>query len=347
MRIPDYIPWTSTGKTLGRGGQGVVELVTRENDPEGPRYALKALNRVESSQARQRFRTEIEAIKSLTHEAIVPVVDQSEPGDDFQFYVMDYIEGAEPLEHVIFGSANPFHGNPLKSLDLLEQISSVIRAGELANPRIIHRDIKPNNILVVPDGGIRLIDFGICQIQDGMMVTLVDENVGARNYTSPECEAGNDGEVGIHSDIYSAGKVLWSAITSRTAFAREAPVFSNLSMKELFPDKPETWHLTHIFGKTIRETPSNRFGSADGLLKHIRDIRYVIQRQLPPLEEIQERCPSCGWKDLERNFSGAHVIFGNPNPRGTDSYRCKFCGFVFARDTNIWRENVNRIRDLN
>ena len=55
---------------------------------------------------------------------------------------------------------------------------------------------------------IRLIDFGICQVQDGTIITLVDENVGARNYTSPECEAGNEESIHVYSDIYSASKVL-------------------------------------------------------------------------------------------------------------------------------------------
>lgn len=347
MRIPEDLPWKSTGKTLGSGGQGDVELVTSKCEPDGRRYALKALKRVESSQARQRFTSEIEAVKTLRHEAIVPVVDQSEPDDEFQFYVMEYVDGARPLDRVIFDESNPYHGDAAQSLDLLEKVVEAIRACEQANPQIVHRDIKPNNILVVPDGGIRLIDFGICQIQDGAMITLVDENVGARNYTSPECEAGNDDEIGIHSDIYSAGKVLWSAITSQYAFAREAPAFSNRSMKSVFPAHPDTWHLTHIFAKTIRETPSERFRSTDNLLDLIRDIRYLIERHLPPLEEVNERCPSCGWKGLEKNFNGAHIIFGNPNPRGVTSYKCRSCGFLFARDTDVWGDNVSRIQNLN
>ena len=81
------------------------------------------------------------------------------------------------------------------------KIISVIEACESADPQIVHRDIKPNNILLLPDETIRLIDFGICQIDGGMMLTLVDENVGARNYISPECEAGNESEIGPHSDL--------------------------------------------------------------------------------------------------------------------------------------------------
>ena len=97
----------------------------------------------------------------------------------------------------------------------------------------MHRDISLNNILFLADGSIRLIDFGICQIEDGETISLTGESLGTRNYAAPECESGNDSNIDIRSDIYSAAKVLWSAITSREAFAREEPVFQNLSMRDL------------------------------------------------------------------------------------------------------------------
>ena len=214
MRIPDELPWQATGNTLGSGGQGEVQIVTHEREPEGQKYALKVLRNAESRQARQRFRREIEAIKSLTSSLIVKVIDYSREDAPFQFYVMEYHEGAKTLDSIITSTTNPFHGNVTMSLNLFEQVISAIAECQAADPPIVHRDINPKNILVLPDNTIRLIDFGICQVQDGIMITLVDENVGARNYTSPECEAGNDESIGVNSDIYSAAKVLWSSITS-------------------------------------------------------------------------------------------------------------------------------------
>ena len=162
MRIPENVPWRSVGTTLGSGGQGVVELVTRKDDPEGPQYALKALRNIGSQQAQERFRREIEVAKNLTHPAIVPVVDQSEPDDDFQFYVMEYQEGARTLASIIFSGSNPFYGDGLNSLDLFERIVSAISVCQTYNPPIVHRDINSKNILILPDKTIRLIDFGIC-----------------------------------------------------------------------------------------------------------------------------------------------------------------------------------------
>ena len=347
MKIPDHLPWKSTGTTLGSGGQGDVELVTRSDDRDGRQYALKALKRVGSSQARQRFRTEIEAVKSLAHKAIVPVVDQSEPDDEFQFYVMEYVEGAKPLDRIIFDAeSNPFHANAPKSLDLFHQIVSAIHACERANPQIVHRDINPKNILVAPDETIRLIDFGICQVQDWTKITLVDEDVGTRHYTSPECENGNDSEIGVHSDIYSAGKVLWSAITSRHAFARETPVFSNLSMRELFPNQPDTWHLSLLFEKTIRMNVGDRYLSTRDLLGLVSKLRKVIQDGFAPLEKIIKRCLNCGWNDMRYIGSVQGDIFVGRDDMEVAWFKCEFCGFLLPRDFNTLRNSLDRTENL-
>ena len=311
MKIPESVPWRSTGKTLGSGGQGAVALVKRSDDVDGPDYALKALRNVGSAQARDRFRREIEVVKQLAHTSIIKIHDHSKEGDAFQYYVMEYHEGAKPLSKIIASSgSNPFHGDVLKSLELFEKLISAISACEKSDHQIVHRDINPKNILLLPDETIRLIDFGICQIQDGAMITLTDEDVGTRNYTSPECEAGTDTKVGVHSDIYSASKVLWSAITSQRAFAREAPVFGDRSMERMFPTQPETWHLAHIFEKTIRQKAEDRFGKTSQLFERIRDVRHVVQRGLPPVGDVKDRCPSCGWRRLEhfiRNTSFSEI----------------------------------------
>ena len=334
MRIPENLPWQATGTTLGSGGQGEVQIVTRKNESEGPELALKALRNAGALQARQRFRREIEAIKNLTSSVIVKVIDHSEEEDSFQFYVMEYHEGAKTLDSIITSTTNPYHGNVNLSLDLFEQVISAIRDCQASDPPIVHRDINPKNILVLPDNTIRLIDFGICQVQDGTMITLVDENVGARNYTSPECEAGNDNSIRVNSDIYSAAKVLWSAITSSRAFAREAPVFNDKSMERVFPTRPETWHLSHIFERTIRENQLDRVQEVVEILRVIRGVLHLIDMGFPPLQEVASRCPSCGLKDLGQ-FQEGHIVFGNPNPPGVVSVMCNSCGFGFVRNNEI------------
>ena len=350
MAIPEHVPWRATGHSLGGGGQGQVHLVTPRDDLEGTRFALKELRNTASLQARQRFQREIEAVKSLDHPSIVRILDHSQAGDTYQYYVMEYHDGATPLDKIIFSAGNPYHGNVEASLTLFEEIVSAIAICESSSPQIVHRDISPKNILLLPDETICLIDFGICQIQDGAIVTLTDENVGSRNYTAPECEYGRDAVVGVHSDIYSAAKVLWSAITSRRAFAREEPVFSDQSMEIMFPANKDTWHLMDVFEKTIRGQIEDRCKTTAEVLQQVGEVKYLIRRGFPPLKDILSRCPSCGANTIRGGRDTlpggpGFQIFGNV-PRGSASRVCERCGFAFIRDFNKWSSNVKRLEGL-
>ena len=336
MRFPPDFFWKPTGETLGRGGQGDVHIVTGENSPDGPKYALKVLRNTASPQALKRFREEIKAVTNLSDPSIIQIIEYSQENAPFQYYVMEYFEGAKSLDKKLFSGQNPFHGDALASLDLFEKIIWAIKACSEHSPPIVHRDINPKNILVLTDGSIRLIDFGICLIEDGEMITLTDEDVGTRNYTSPECESGSESAISVRSDIYSASKVLWSTITSQRAFAREEPVFTRRSMARQFPRKSETWHLSHIFEKTIRANPEDRFLGPVDLLSQIDRLRSIIRSGFPPLETVWHRCPSCGWHggNIERYDEG-YRVFGNPNPKEVTSLKCNRCGFIFVRDVEI------------
>jgi serine/threonine protein kinase len=345
VKIPDSVPWISTGKTLGSGGQGRVHLVTRRDQSDENKYALKELKSVDSPQARERFQREIEAVKSLDCASIAKIIDHSRREDHYQYYVMEFYDGAKTLDEIIFEYNNPYHCEVLKCLKTFEQLILALHACDQSKSPIVHRDIKPENILILPDGTIRLIDFGICQIQDGRLITLTDENLGTRNYAPLECEAGNNLPIGAYSDLYSAGKVLWSMVTSRPAFAREEPVFTNLSMVELFPDNPTTYHLNRIFQTTIRAKPSDRCQIPLSLLALIREITFLVQSGYPPLEEVVSRCPACGQKGI-LPYQQGHAVFGNPNPVGVDSIHCSVCGFIFVRDMSEWQRNYERFRNL-
>jgi serine/threonine protein kinase len=341
MKIPENIQWQSTGKSLGSGGQANVYLVTRREQPDGIKYALKVLKNVSSIQAKGRFLREISAVKMLNSPLIARIFDHSQPEDDFQYYAMEYYEGARTLANIIFSGFNPYYGNVIKCLDIFEKLILAIRICEQANPRIIHRDINPKNILVLPDESLRLIDFGICQIDDGQILTLTDEDVGTRNYTAPECEAGSEAQIGVHSDIYSAAKVLWSTMTSQRCFAREKPVFSNKCMKAIFPDLPLSWHLDNIYYHSIRSNIENRFGYTESMLNLIKETRYLVERQFPTLTEVSQRCPSCGYPSVGQYDQG-HSVFGNPNPQDVYSLICNHCGLIFLRNVGVLRQEYER-----
>jgi serine/threonine protein kinase len=339
MRIPQDIKWKATGSTLGAGGQATVVEVFDESDVEGTRYALKGLSKDRPQQAYDRFYREIEAIKKLDHPFIIKIIDHSEADADFHYYVMELLKDATSLKRVLEAPLNPFVRNPLKSLPLFHKLLQVI--DECQKNRIVHRDLSLANVLVIPDESIRVIDFGICQIIDGESLTLVDEGVGTPNYMSPECESGAEGQVSSKSDVYSAGKILWSLITGQRAFARELPVFSAKSMKSMFPDQPDTWHLRLFFERTVREEPNKRW-YADELLQLSTKIQAVIQEGFPPIEQTTERCPICGLGSL-KPLLNEHP--GYPVPRGLEWLQCNYCGFWFQINKQL-REAGLKERDL-
>ncbi|MBW1939431.1 MAG: serine/threonine protein kinase [Deltaproteobacteria bacterium] len=346
MKIPKELRWERTEKTLGEGGQAQVFLVKDKDGEFDGVWALKALKRGEPSQAYERFSREVSAIKKLEHPNIIRIIDSSSPSDTFQFYVMEYIDGTLPLEKIIKNKFNPYYGNSLKSLSLFEQICSALVACENCSPKIIHRDLSPANILVkLEDLTIKVIDFGLCQLQGHETITLIDEGVGTVNYMAPECESGSDDLIGVGADLYSAGKIMWSAITGLKAFSRENPVFKAKSMTKMFPDNPKTWHLHHIFEKTVRHDWRNRWGTGTLAESAAKQVRFIIESGYPPLEEIGPRCPICGVGELSE-FSGSHNVFGNPNPRGIVALQCTYCGICFAKNSLKRKEILDTRKNL-
>jgi eukaryotic-like serine/threonine-protein kinase len=345
MRIPKDLRWKPTGKTLGEGGQAQVLEVTDSLGKHPGTYALKALAQDRPRQAYERFTREVAAIRSLRHPYVIPVVDSSAPDDEFHYYVMELVEGARTLHSILTSGANPFLGDPMSSIDLFIQLTEAISACEESDPRVVHRDLSPSNVLLAPDRTIRVIDFGVCQIEGDETITLVDEGVGTINYMAPECEPGAADTVDARADLYSAGKILWSMASGQRAFAREKSAFTSKSMNKLFPDNPDTWHLHHVFAKTIRHNPSDRWGTAKDAASGARRVKRLILGGYPAIEEAFTRCPICGVGSLE-NFAGSHMVFGNPNPPGIYAVQCDSCGFCLAVNGQRHRDTVDEMQRL-
>ena len=163
---------------------------------------------------------------------------------------------------------------------------------------------------------------------------------------APECESGAFGEVSVSSDLYSAGKILWSVVTTMNAFSRESPVFGQKSIPNLLPDFPEAWHLQHIFEKTIRQNPQDRCKNAKEALNLARRVQFLILSGYPPLELIDKNCPICGFGVLGAGSGGLHMVFGNPNPPGIVSCQCDYCGFCFAVNRELRAQNLQKKQQL-
>lgn len=349
MRIPSSLRWKFK-ENLGSGAQAHVALVTDSSNEFAGNFALKGLASGKPLKAYQRFTREIDAIKKLNHANIVKIVDHSNPDDEFQFYVMEYLPGARSLKKLLDSDTNPFHRNPVNSLNLFCQLSSAIEAWR--GERIVHRDLSPANVLISEDLNVKVIDFGICQTEGEHTITLIDEGVGSRNYTAPECEAGAGGDATIAADFYSAGKLLWTAITNEYAFAREAPAFKYKSMSAMFPNDPQTWHLQHIFEKTIRQSIADRFSNGEVACDFAKRVLRLVTSGFSPLLYLQSlvNCPLCGWGTLSPAEECKEAI-GNRDPiygkRTIEYVRCDYCGLCMAMDSSVFQKRLTEMDGLN
>lgn len=206
---------------------------------------------------------------------------------------MEYVDGAENLGKRIARKTSPFFKNPLEAVDGFIQIVEALATCERCG--IVHRDLSPANVLVTDEGRIMLIDFGLCHFEDGQAITLTEEAVGTPHYRAPECSGHSQQEPTIQADFYSAGKILWSMITNKPAFDREAPVFNHLSLANLLPEVRMSWHLHHILEFTIRQEAKHRYDNTVRALEGARQVRRLIIHGYKPLEQLADTlCPLCG-----------------------------------------------------
>jgi serine/threonine protein kinase len=132
--------------------------------------------------------------------------------------------------------------------------------------------------------------------------------VGTPGYRAPECSGHTKNDPTIRADLYSAGKILWSIVTDQNTFEREKPAFNELSLSKLLPDSPMTWHLHHVFEKTIRQNPIHRYENVAQAIEKGRMVQDRIRRADPPLEILAKeikRCPVCGIGVL---YPAGHLI---------------------------------------
>jgi eukaryotic-like serine/threonine-protein kinase len=340
--LPEAFRWLPTGgKQLGKGGQGeVLEVFDRDN-VNGGKYALKVLRPNKPKAALQRFKTEIEAIMALSHPNIIRIVDFSDKAD-FPYYVMELVEGAVSLKAHIEKDTCPIKGDAGRAIEFFIELAGVIKACE--SKGIVHRDLSPGNILIAPSGAIKVIDFGVCQMEGHLPVTLAGESVGTHDYMAPECESWAEGDFTSKTDLYSAGKLLWSAVTGQTAFSHEYLVFNTVSMPKMFPDKPETFHLHIIFEGTTRHSPQDRFASVDVAIEEALGVRYRILNRYPPIELIVDGiCPMCGVRSTQPS------VDPYTNQQQVQQwYQCQYCGYRFTRFAreDLARKNLDRRKTL-
>ncbi len=246
-------------RKLGSGGMADVYLA--EDQELGRRVAIKILDgrHANDDQFIERFRREAKNAAALNHPNIVSIYDRGEAEDTY-YIAMEYLDG-RTLKELIVG-----HGQaPVRvAVEYARQILSALRFAHRHG--IVHRDIKPHNVLVDREGRVKVTDFGIARAGTSQM-TETGSIVGTAQYLSPEQARG--GEVDQRSDLYSLGVVLYELLTGKTPFEGDTPV--EIAMKhlsatpqtpsELRPDIPP--ELDMVILRALAKDPDDRYQSAD------------------------------------------------------------------------------------
>lgn len=255
-------------------GAGGMSIVYKAKDNRLQRYvAIKELREefVQDEEFVAKFRKEALSAASLSHPNIVGIYDVGS-GKDIQYIVMEYVEG-KTLKQVI-DEQGPFDSKTVLELGV-QMVSALKHAHQ---KKIIHRDIKPQNILMTNDGVLKVTDFGIAKAVDSSTIVATGNAIGSVHYFSPEQAKGK--YVNQSSDLYSCGIVLFELATKRLPFEADSHISIALKhINEEFPrpssinpNIPE--NLEHIILHATRKNQAERYQNADEML---RDMRGVLQ----------------------------------------------------------------------
>ena len=223
----------------------------------------------QNEEFRRRFNAESQAVAQLSHPNIVSVYDVSR-GGDMEYIVMELIDGITLKQYME-------KRGQLNWRESLHFITQIKRGLSHAHSRgIIHRDIKPQNIMVLRDGSVKVADFGIACLADSAQ-TLTQEALGSVHYISPEQARGDRPDA--RSDIYSSGVVLYEMLTGRLPFEGESAVavaiqhLSSIPLapREINPDIPEQLEL--ICMKAMAPDLEHRYQSADAMIADLEAFR--------------------------------------------------------------------------
>jgi serine/threonine-protein kinase len=257
-------------RKLGSGGMANVYLA--EDQELGRRVAIKILNErhANDDQFVERFRREAKNAAGLSHPNIVSIYDRGEAEGTY-YIAMEYLDGRSLKELIVARGPAPIH----VAIDYARKILDALRFAHRNG--IVHRDIKPHNVIVDAEGRVKVTDFGIARAGTSQM-TEVGSIIGTAQYLSPEQAKG--APVDQTSDLYSVGIVLYELLTGKVPFTGDSPV--EIAMKHisappeppssLRPDVPEDLDL--IVLRALGKTPEDRYPSAEEMDK---DLARVAQ----------------------------------------------------------------------
>ena len=257
-------------RVVGIGGMAFVyEAYDKKT---GSRVALKLLKEKfsDDSRAVKRFINESKSLGLLNHPNIVKIYDISIKMD-YKYIVMEYVEGMTLRKYMNYN-------RPLAWTEAVEFAEQIALALDNAHTKgIVHRDIKPQNIMIMPGGRLKVTDFGIAKMPNSESLTMADKAIGTVYYISPEQASSR--KIDARSDIYSLGSMLYEMVTGQMPFTADSPVAIIMQHMQATPTPPTKIissipkGLEQIILCAMEKNPRNRYQSAAQMLRHLRRLK--------------------------------------------------------------------------
>ncbi len=278
-------------KSLREGGQAHTFIVTDLRGSGEDQYVLK---RLKNPQRLSRFKNEIEAVRNLSHNNILRLIDFDLEAQK-PYLVTEFCKGGSLAE------CEPFwQDSPVQALKIFQDICAGLAFAH--SQGVIHRDIKPDNIFLREVAGVPVVgDFGICLLEKtDERMTLTEEAVGPRLYMAPEVEDGRLDQVTRLVDSYSLGKLLYWLLSGAKMFSREKHREPLLDLKGKNEDSFLGWnniymeHVNRLLDKMIKHDPNDRF-EVDRILILARRVTRLVEKEYNPVDQnIRQLCTYCG-----------------------------------------------------
>src|SRR5437867_684237 len=308
---------------IGRGGQGVVYRARQKSLNRTVALKVIGLGQWASKAHLKRFRREAEAAASLDHPCIVPIYEVGER-DGSCYFSMKFIEGGQ-LDEVV-------RREPMPIRRAVELIAKVARTVHYAHEHhILHRDIKPGNILLDQKGEPHLTDFGLARlVETESTVTRTMEVLGTPSYMAPEQAVGNNAAICSATDVYGLGAVLYQLLTGHPPFAGGTSYETIKLLLDTEPRDLRLWNpkidrdLSTICVKCLEKDPQRRYPSALALSE---DLERWLKHE--PIRARRSGVFTRGRKWVQRNPTSALLA-------------AALVAFAAAVEWNIWKSELVR-----
>jgi serine/threonine protein kinase/tetratricopeptide (TPR) repeat protein len=302
---------------LGRGGMGRVYRV--EDSKLKQEIALKLIKPeiAKDKKTIERFRNELKTARMISHKNVCRMFDIGEE-KEAHFITMEYVPG-EDLKSFIRRAA------PLsiaRAISIAKQVCEGL--AEAHKLGVVHRDLKPQNVMIDTHGNARIMDFGIARSLEAKDITGAGVMIGTPEYMSPEQVEGK--RVDLRSDIYSLGVILYEMVTGEVPFRGDTPFVVGVKHKTEQPSSPRevndqvSMELDRLILKCLSKEKEKRYQSVEELLSRLTDIEQGISTVKSTIH--RKRPETTGIPEMKWNFSTAVLPFADISPQKDQEYFC-------------------------